>query len=157
MKLSVYEMVQYAENSCPSSTCIQFRCLKQKPPMVTLSSSSRKDLVSGSFLRLPCSLNGHFYFLLASEFSGLIWFTMFATFSFYPIKFRLCVGYTLESMTFLLFHIPTNGNFSLRVPRLYIRNVITFSPFFFKTLIFQANKQTAFCLAACDICQVSQL
>lgn len=123
----------------------------------TLSSSSRKDLVSGSFLRPPCSLYGHFYFILASEFSGLIWFTMFVPCSFYPMKFRLWERYTLDSTTFILFHLSTNGNFSLRVPQLYIRNVITSSPFFFKTLIFQANKPTAFCLVARGICQVRHL
>lgn len=150
-------MVQYAENSCPSSPCIQFRCLRQNLLWSTLSSQSKKDLGSGSFLRPPHSLDGHFYFILASAFSGLILFTMFVPCSFYPMRFRLWVGYTLESRAFIPFHLSTNGNFSRRVPQLYIRNVITFSPFFFKALIFQANKRTAFCLVACDICQVSHL
>lgn len=47
--------------------------------------------------------------------------------------------------------LSMNESLTLRILQLYIRNAITPSPFPFKTLISQVNKQTGSNIEACDI------
>lgn len=113
-------------------------------------------------------MNGHF---------GCFGFLLFS--SFYPV---LSLGeFILPGYGLLLFLAPEpvfimggckhhntrlssffislskNGSLNLRVLQLSIRNVISLSPFSFKTLIPQVNKKTGSNIEACDIWLVTHL
>lgn len=59
------------------------------------------------------------------------------------------VQYKAQLLSFFI-SLSMNGSLNLRVLQL-IGNVITLSPFFFRTLIFQVNKQTSSNIEACGI------